>query len=130
MKVILFDGVCNLCNGLVNWIIDHDTKNKFMFSSLQSTYGLNVVQQYHLTGNYMDTVVLLEDEKIFLRSEAVLRILKLLGYPYKLLYSGILFPRFVRDGIYNFVAKNRYSWFGKRETCRIPTPELKAKFIE
>ncbi|MDB5282077.1 MAG: hypothetical protein JWO06_1152 [Bacteroidota bacterium] len=130
MKVILFDGVCNLCNGLVNWVIDRDTKNQFKFSSLQSAYGQKIIQQFGIAGEYMDTVVLVEDDRAFLRSEAVLRILLHLGYPYKILYGSIIVPKFIRDGIYSFIAKNRYQWFGKRDTCRIPDIRLKSKFLE
>jgi predicted DCC family thiol-disulfide oxidoreductase YuxK len=130
MNVILFDGVCNLCNGLVNWIIDRDKQNLFMFASLQSGYGKNAAFQSGINTEYMNTVILIEDGKLYQRSTAVLRILKRLGYPYKLAYAGIIFPLFIRNGVYNFVARNRYKWFGKRDVCRVPEPGLKAKFIE
>lgn len=130
MKVILFDGVCNLCNSSVNWLIDRDKKNLFHFSSLQSAYGQKLVQDNGLTGNYMDTFVLNDDGKIYLRSEAALRVLRYLGGVYYLAGVFLIVPQFVRDGVYNWVAANRYKWFGKSETCRIPTPELKTKFME
>ncbi len=129
MKVVVFDGVCNLCNSTVNWIIDHDKKSVFQFASLQSPYGQAVVQKFNVTGAYMDTAILVEDEVAYYRSEAVLRILKHIGGIYGLVYVFILVPRFIRDGVYNFVSHNRYRWFGKQDSCRIPTPELKAKFL-
>lgn len=129
MVVILFDGVCNLCNASVNWIIDRDKRNVFQFASLQSDYGKSVIEQYNIKGNYMDTVVLLEGNKIYLRSEAALRILKHLGGIYSFLYLFIITPTFLRDFVYNLVAKNRYKWFGKQDNCRILTPDLKAKFL-
>lgn len=130
MRVILFDGVCNLCNSSVNWIIDHDTKNVFRFASLQSPYGNSVVQKFSLRNDYMDTVILLDDDKIYTRSDAVLRIAVLLGGIWKLLAVFFILPKWFRDLFYNLIAKNRYKWFGKKESCRIPTPELKEKFIE
>lgn len=129
MLVVLFDGVCNLCNSSVNWIIDHDKEGKFQFASLQSVYGQNVVKQFNLTGEYMDTVLLLDGDKLYKRSEAVLRIAKHIGGIYSLAYVFIIVPAFIRNFFYNFVARNRYRWFGKQDACRIPSPELKAKFL-
>jgi predicted DCC family thiol-disulfide oxidoreductase YuxK len=129
MKVILFDGVCNLCNGLVNWIIDHDKYRRFKFASLQSDYGKQVVEKCGLGTQYMDTVVLVDEEKFFLRSDAVLRIFKYLPGVYQALYFLIFIPAFIRNFFYNIVAGNRYRWFGKRDVCRVPTPELKDRFI-
>lgn len=130
MGVVLFDGVCNLCNSSVNWIIDHDKKNEFRFASLQSEYGRRMVQQYNISGNYMDTVVLIKNDRAYLRSAAVLQVLRGIGGIYSLALVFYIFPAFIRDVVYNFIAKNRYRWFGKQESCRIPTPELKAKFID
>ncbi len=130
MYVILFDGVCNLCNASVNWIIDRDKKNIFLFASLQSAYGIETVNKFGLSGDYMDTVILRDADKIYTRSDAVLHIVKLLGGVYSLIYVFRIIPRFMRDAVYNFIARNRYRWFGKRDSCRMPTPELKAKFLE
>jgi predicted DCC family thiol-disulfide oxidoreductase YuxK len=130
MKVILFDGVCNLCNGLVNWIIDHDKKAVFKFSSLQSAYGLRMIEKFGIKGEYLSTVVLVDDDKAWLRSDAVLLILKHLGGIWAAAYGFIIVPAFIRNFIYNIVARNRYRWFGKRDTCRVPTPELKNRFLE
>lgn len=130
MYVILFDGVCNLCNAAVNWIIDHDSRNVIKFASLQSEYGRQMVQKHNLHGEYMDTIYLIENDKVYNRSDAVLRTLKHLKGIYSLGYGFIIVPSFIRNFFYNLVARNRYKWFGKRDVCRIPTPELKAKFIE
>ena len=130
MYIVLFDGVCNLCNSTVNFIIDHDTHNRFKFSSLQSAYGQSIIQQFKLSGDYLNTVVLIEDGNVYLRSTAVLRILKHLGCLYQLLYVFIIVPAPILDFFYNIVAKYRYKWFGKRETCRVPDAETKNKFIE
>ena len=130
MYVILFDGVCNLCNAAVNWVIDHDSRNVIKFASLQSEYGQQMVKQHHLTNEYMNTIYLVEGDKVYSRSTAVLRTLKHLTGIYSLGYGFIIVPRFIRNFFYNLVARNRYKWFGKRDVCRIPTPELKAKFIE
>jgi predicted DCC family thiol-disulfide oxidoreductase YuxK len=130
MKVILFDGVCNLCNGLVNWIIDRDKKNLFRFSSLQSNFGLETVKKINLAGNYMDTVVYLDDETSYTESAAILHIFKDLGGLYSALFIFIIVPSFLRNFVYRIVARNRYKWFGRQETCRVPTPELKSKFLD
>jgi len=130
MKVILFDGVCNLCNGSVNWIIRHDKQNQFKFSSLQSEYGQNKVKELLLQENYMNTVILEDNGKIYLRSEAVIQVLKQLGGIYSISQLFYLVPTFIRDFFYKIVASNRYKWFGKKESCLIPTTELKSKFLE
>ena len=130
MKVILFDGVCNLCNGLVNWIIERDKRSVFKFSSLQSAYGIEACKQSGIKEPYTDTVVLLDEGKAFLRSDAVLKIFNYLGGMYVLAYSFIILPAFIRNFFYNVVAKNRYRWFGKRDACRLPTAELKNRFLE
>ena len=130
MLVVLFDGVCNLCNGSVNWIIDHDKKNQFQFASLQSAYGSKKVIEIGLSNDYMDTVVLIEDDKVFTHSDAILQIAKHLGGIYSLAVVFFIVPKFVRNFFYKIIAGNRYKWFGKRDACRMPTPELKSKFIE
>ena len=130
MKVILFDGVCNLCNASVNWIIDHDKKNQFKFASLQSAYGQSKVEELGLQNNYMDTFIFEDNGKAYLRSGAALQVLTQLGGIYSVAIVFYIVPGFIRDFFYKLVANNRYKWFGKKETCRIPTPELKSKFLE
>ncbi|UZR93334.1 thiol-disulfide oxidoreductase DCC family protein [Chondrinema litorale] len=127
-SIILFDGVCNLCNGSVNFIIDHDKKNRFKFTSLQSETGQKLLETHNLNLE-LESIILIENEKTYQKSDAALQISKKLNFPVPMLYIAIIIPRFLRDHIYNYIAKNRYKWFGKSDSCRMPTPELKAKFI-
>ena len=128
--VILFDGVCNLCNSSVQFIIKHDKKSIFRFASLQSEFGKRIIEKFDLANKNIDSVMLLENNAIELKSTAALQIAKQLGGIYSALYVFIIIPRFMRDSIYDFVARNRYRWFGKQESCMIPKPELKKLFIE
>jgi predicted DCC family thiol-disulfide oxidoreductase YuxK len=130
MKVILFDGVCNLCNSSVNWVIDHDKKNLFKFSSLQSDFGKRRTKELGLGEDYMDTIVLDDEGKVYTQSDAVFKVLKYIGGIYAASAIFLILPKPLRDFYYKLVARNRYKWFGKRDTCRVPTPELKAKFLE
>ena len=127
--VILFDGVCNLCNGAVNFVIDRDKKNVFKFASLQSNYGKEILQKANLNKEDYDTFLLVDGSNIYDRSTAALHVFRKLDFPYKPLFAMIILPASLRNGIYNLIARNRYKWFGKTEHCRIPTPELKSKFI-
>ncbi len=128
-KIILFDGVCNLCNSSINFIIDHDTNNKFKFASLQSETGQAFLKKSGLDQKDFDSVVLIEGDKHFTRSTAALRIIKEFEGPWKLLYVFIIVPPFIRNFIYDIISRNRYKWFGKKDSCRVPTPELKEKFL-
>jgi len=128
-NIILFDGVCNLCNASVSFVIERDKKNVFQFASLQSSFGQEVLKKHQLSSSDFDSMILLQNGTIYQRSDAALRIAKELSSAWKLLYGFIIVPRFIRNGVYNFVARNRYKWFGKQDACMIPTPELKAKFI-
>jgi len=129
-KVILFDGVCNLCNGAVLFIIKRDKKVKFSFASLQSTFGQNQLKKYGLSSEELSTIVLLKEGRIFTKSSAALEIAKELDGLWPAFYFFEIVPNFIRNFFYDFVAQNRYRWFGKREACMIPTPELKARFVE
>lgn len=126
--VILFDGVCNLCNGSVQFIIKRDRQNRFHFAALQSAYGQQKLQQLNIPAASLQSIVLIDGEKYYQRSNAVLEICWHLGGMWSILYVFKIIPRFLRDGIYNFIANNRYRWFGKQDQCMIPTPELKARF--
>ncbi|MDQ3021847.1 MAG: thiol-disulfide oxidoreductase DCC family protein [Bacteroidota bacterium] len=128
--VILFDGVCNLCNSFVQFVINRDTKNIFKFTSLQSGYSKELLNRFGKDSSKLDSVVLYTDNRIYTESTAALKILKQLGGGLQLLYIFIIVPKFLRDFVYRFIASNRYKWFGKKESCMIPTPELKNKFIE
>ncbi len=127
--LILFDGVCNLCNGFVNFVIDRDSQNHFKFAPLQSQMGQKILQDFNLQTTDFQTVILLKDNKILKKSDAVLEIVKYLDGPLRFLQYTKIIPRFLRDLVYDFVAANRYRFFGKQDTCRIPTPELKSKFL-
>lgn len=128
--VILFDGVCNLCNASVQFIIRHDKKQIFRFAALQSAFGQRVIENFNLTDKNTDSVILFENNSVQLKSDAALSIAKQLGGIYSLLYVFIVVPKFIRNSVYDFIARNRYRWFGKQESCMIPTPELKRLFIE
>ncbi len=128
--ILLFDGVCNLCNGFIQFIIKRDKEAVFRFASLQSSVGQTLLKDYHLPTDSVDTVVLIEDRKSYTRSTVPLRIAKRLGGLWSLLYVFILIPPPIRDFIYNWIAKNRYKWFGKEDQCMIPTPDLKKRFLD
>lgn len=128
--VILFDGVCNLCNSFVQFVIKRDTKNIFKFTSLQSVYSKELLNRFGKDVSILDSVVLYTDNRIYTESTAALKILKQLGGGLQLMYVFIIVPKFLRDSVYRFIARNRYKWFGKNESCMIPTPELKNRFIE
>lgn len=125
--VILFDGVCNLCNAAVLWVIDRDTKGVFRFASLQSEAAREVLQD---AGDLPDSVVLVDEDGVHTRSEAAMRIAGKLGFPYRLVAVGRLMPGFLRDAVYRWIAKNRYGWFGRMEACRVPSPELAGRFLD
>lgn len=129
-KVILFDGVCNLCNATVQRVIRNDKKDLFRFSALQSEYGSKFLKLHNLDDKGFKTIILEEGDRYFTKSTAALKIGKELGGIYKV--SGILLwiPKFIRDAVYNIISRNRYRWFGKRESCMVPTPELKKKFLD
>ena len=128
--VILFDGVCNLCSSSVQYIIKHDPGKIFRFASLQSTFGQNILSAYHLPVSNYNSFILVNNNDIYTRSTAALLVAKELKGFIKLLYVCIIIPKFIRDAVYNIIAKNRYNWFGKKNECWIPTPELKSLFID
>jgi predicted DCC family thiol-disulfide oxidoreductase YuxK len=128
--IILFDGVCNLCNGAVQFVIKHDKKNKFLFGSLQGAVGQHHLRLFNLPTAELTSFVLVEDNIAYTRSTGALRALKHLGGGWQLLYAFIIVPRFIRDAVYTFIAKNRYKWFGKQDTCMVPTPELRERFLD
>ena len=129
-KIVLFDGVCNLCSSSVQFILKKDKKDQFLFGSLQGEAGQQYLKQFNLPEDTFNSFMLVEDKTLYTRSTAALRMLKHLGGGWSLLYAFIIVPKFIRDAVYNLVAKNRYKWFGKKDACWIPTPALKAKFLE
>ncbi len=128
-KIILFDGVCNLCNSSVVFAIKRDKSDVFRFAALQSEVGEKLVSKFNIDTSKTDSIILIDDEKYYEKSSAALRIAKHLSGGWPLLYFFIIIPKFIRDSVYNFIAKNRYKWYGKKESCMIPTPELQAKFL-
>ena len=127
--IILFDGVCNLCNRAVQFIIKHDKKNIFRFASLQSETGQKLLSEYNLPLNEFNSFILIENGKAYSRSTGALHVVKKLNGMLPWLYTFIIIPKTLRNSIYNWVGRNRYKWFGKKEECMIPTPELKARFL-
>ena len=127
--IILFDGVCNLCNSSVNFIIDHDKKNEFRFASLQSDAGQSLLKKFNLNVKDFNSIILVENDKFYERSSAVMKIVRKFPGLWKFLYLFIIIPPPVRNFVYDIIADNRYKWFGKKESCRVPTPELKEKFL-
>ena len=128
--VIVFDGVCNLCNASVDFVINRDAKGAFQFAPNQSEAGQEIVGQAGLDVFEADTLVLWENGATYVRSTAVLRIARRLGFPWKLAYGFILIPRPIRDFFYRLLAKNRYRIFGTRDSCRLPTPEERSRFLQ
>jgi predicted DCC family thiol-disulfide oxidoreductase YuxK len=129
IATVLFDGVCNLCNGFVRFIVERDGAARFQFGALQSEGGRRLLASAGRSSPIPETVVLLEEGRVFTRSTAALRIARRLRFPWQLAYVFILIPRPVRDAIYDWIARHRYQWFGRREQCVVPTPELRQRFI-
>ncbi len=127
--IVLFDGYCNLCSGWVAFVIKYDEKRKFRFASLQSEAGKAVKSSFRVPEDYADSIVLVYRGRNFYKSAAALRILKLLGGIWQLLYVFIAVPPFLRNWVYDFIARHRYRWFGRRESCRVPTEEEQGQFL-
>jgi predicted DCC family thiol-disulfide oxidoreductase YuxK len=129
--VILYDGVCVLCSGVVRFIIERDPTARFRFASVQSEVGRRLLAEHGLPLDRWDSFVLVdEDGAAYLRSAAFLRIVPRLSGPWRALAVGRLVPAVLRDGVYDLVARSRYRLFGRRESCMVPTPEIRARFLE
>ena len=127
-RIVLFDGVCNFCNGAVNFIIRHDTDKKFRFAPLQSVIGEQMRAKFGI-GDDVDSIILIEDEKAYLHSTAGLKIAKELGLPWSLGYAAAILPKGFRDRCYKLFAKYRYKLFGKKDVCMMPTPDVRERFL-
>lgn len=127
--IMLFDGVCNLCNNSVQFVIERDKEAKILFTSLQSEAGQAILEKYNLPTDDFDSFILLLNGKIYKRSTAAIKVAVQLGMPYALMSVFLIIPEPIRDGVYSYIAKNRYKWFGKEESCWLPTPELKSRFL-
>lgn len=126
----MFDSACNFCNAGVNFIIDNDPQKIFRFAALQSKAGKALLKKFNLSADALDTAALIENGKAHTKSSAALRIMRKLRQPFPLFSFLFLVPPFLRDATYDIVAKNRYRWFGRRDSCRIPSPELKSRFLD
>lgn len=127
--LLLFDGVCNLCNGWVRFVIRQDRTAKFRFAPLQSAAGQALLAQHDLDTPDLDTLVYFRKGTVLIRSAAALNVARDLGAPWSLAYVGMLVPRPWRDALYHLVARNRFRWFGRRASCMVPTPELRSRFL-
>ncbi|WMI67372.1 thiol-disulfide oxidoreductase DCC family protein [Mangrovimonas sp. YM274] len=129
-ELILFDGVCNLCNTSIQYVIKHDKQNRFMFAALQSDIGKSIIEKHGIDTAKIDSILLhTPSQKIYYKSTAALKIASKLGFPTTLLAVFLIVPSFIRNWVYDIIAKNRYKWFGKQDSCMIPTPELTSKFL-
>lgn len=130
-QLILFDGVCNLCNSSVLYVIKRDKKDLFLFAPLQSDVGKEIIKKFNINTEETDSILLYNPKKDSLtyKSTAALLIAKQLGFAINLMSIFLIVPAFIRNWVYNYIAKNRYQWYGKKEACMIPTPELKSKFL-
>ncbi len=128
--IILFDGVCNLCAWSVQFIIRRDAGRVFRFASLQSEVGRNITRQHGLDKSALSSFILVENGRAWRESDAALRVCKHLPWPWRWLPVFLLVPRVLRDPVYRLIARNRYRWFGKSDTCLMPTPEMRARFLE
>ena len=129
MKIILFDGVCNLCNSSLQFIIKYDQKGVFHFTSQESKFGKKIIEKYHLES--IDSIILIDEKQIYLYSDAILEITKELGGCLKLLYCFHFIPKTIRDQIYKLIAKYRYVIiFGKKESCMLPSKEIESRFLD
>lgn len=126
---ILFDGVCNFCNRMVNFVIRFDRKDRFRFAPLQSKAGEAFRETYHIPLS-VDSFIYIENGKAHVYSTAALKVLIRMGFPWLLMGFFLIVPTFIRDGIYKWIGKNRYGWFGKRDSCMVPTPEIRKKFLD
>ena len=129
--LILFDGVCNLCNNSVNYIIRKDKKNRFLFAAIQSETGDKIIRQLEIDTTKTDSIILVKNEsQYYFKSTAALKIARDLQFPTNLYAVFLIVPPIIRNWVYDLIARNRYKWYGKRDACMIPTPELKAKFLQ
>jgi predicted DCC family thiol-disulfide oxidoreductase YuxK len=127
--IIFYDGVCNLCDASIDFIMKRDKNNRFLVGALQDEYSRRVLAQHQVDANYLDSLVLLQDGEIYYKSTAALKIARALSGLWPVFYPLINLPKGFRDTIYDWVASNRYSWFGKRNTCRLPTHQERARFL-
>jgi predicted DCC family thiol-disulfide oxidoreductase YuxK len=129
-RVVLFDGVCRLCSGTVRFLLRHDREGVFRLAAIQSPEGQAILDWFGFSAGMSGTLLLVEGNRVFTRSTAVLRIAQRLRFPWWLAGAGFVVPRVVRDWVYERVARNRYRWFGKRESCLVPAPDQAGRFLD
>jgi predicted DCC family thiol-disulfide oxidoreductase YuxK len=129
-SIILFDGVCNFCDGAINFVLKQDKKGVFKFAPLQSEAGQRILQQYKLPTKDIESFVLIDNGKVYKKSAASLKVMSKLPWYWKELQIFWIIPAFIRNAVYDFIARNRYKWFGKKEVCMIPTPEMRSRFLD
>ncbi|WBL41980.1 DUF393 domain-containing protein [Algoriphagus halophytocola] len=128
-SIIFFDGVCNLCNASIDFVIQRDPKDHFLVGALQDDFSKKILSRFDVKEDYLDSLVLLEKGEIYFKSTAALKISRKLSGLWPALYPLIFLPKALRDPIYNWIGQNRYKWFGKKNTCRLPSAEEQAKFL-
>ncbi|WP_116106191.1 thiol-disulfide oxidoreductase DCC family protein [Lewinella sp. IMCC34191] len=128
--ILFFDGVCNLCNGAVQFILKNDRRGELRFASLQSELAEELLPPFGINPRDLNSVVLYENGTVYTRSSSVLRTLKLMGGPLSYMAIFGIIPRRIRDFFYNYISHHRYNWFGKRDNCMLPRPEWKGRFLE
>ncbi|MDP2385891.1 MAG: thiol-disulfide oxidoreductase DCC family protein [Bacteroidota bacterium] len=129
-ELVLFDGVCNFCDSSVQFVIRKERKPTLKFASLQSPTGQNLLKKFNLNPVEIDSVVFVSGEKVYIKSTAALHLVKRLKGLYPLLFGFIIVPPFIRNAVYDWIARNRYKWYGKKDSCMIPTPEIRARFVD
>ncbi len=128
-QILFFDGVCNLCNGTVQWVLRFDAQKTVVFAALQSDSARLKLVPLGVDIVNLESLIFLEDGVVYSHSDAVLRLARAMGAPWSWLFFLRIVPKFVRDGAYRFIAKRRYAWFGRQDSCMMPTPELKKRFL-
>jgi predicted DCC family thiol-disulfide oxidoreductase YuxK len=129
-RIIIFDGLCNLCSGFMQFVYKRDEKDNFKFAWVQDEKSVKILDQFNLHKESLKTIILIESEIVYYKSSAFFKIVRLLRFPWPVLTVGYLIPRAIRDWIYDFIAENRYRWFGKKEQCMVPTGDLVKKFVK
>jgi len=127
--IVLFDGMCNLCNGAVRFIIARDKQRYFRFASLQSACGQRLLQSDEVDKRRLDTIVLVQCNRVYTKSTAALQIVRHLNLPWRLFSVLFIIPKPLRDALYDWIAFNRYRWFGQRDVCLVPTLDIQARFV-
>ncbi len=129
-NILLYDGICNICNASVQFVLNHEKNGQISFVSLQSELGIKLLKTHGLPTDYTDSLVFIEKNLAYTHSDAALHIAKHLKIPFSWLRIGMFLPKSFRNTIYNFIAKNRYKWFGKKESCMLPDPKIKHRFLD